>query len=166
MRALVLTVLVLSLSACAGERPLFDFSGSDGPDEFSVTPGKPLELPETLALPQPTPGGANRADVNPEADAIAALGGRPSALSAGGVPASDSGLVNYAGRNGVTSNIRTLLAEEDASLRQTSRRFGLFGAFRGERYFGIYAGQALDAYSELERFRSAGVQTPTAPPQN
>ena len=38
-------------------------SSTNGPDEFSIVPPKPLEMPEDLAaLPEPTPGGENRTD--------------------------------------------------------------------------------------------------------
>ncbi len=165
MRAFVLaSAAVLSLSAC-GNGGLRDLSTvSNGPDEFSVLPSAPLTIPENLSvLPQPTPGGTNPVDANPKAEAIAALGGRPSAASAGGIPSSDAALVSHAGRNGQTGNIRALLATEDASIRRSAGRFG--GLFGGDRYFRAYANQALDAYAAQEQFRQRGVATPSAPPQ-
>lgn len=165
MRAIVLALLALTLTACAGgDRPLHNFDeGNEGPDEFSVTPSLPLELPEELTLPEPTPGGANLTDTNPNAAALAALGGRE--ISAGGVPSADAGLVAFASRNGVAPDIRVTLAAEDQAKRNRAGRFSLNPFRRGDRYFSAYARQALDAYAELERFRSAGVNTPTAPPQ-
>ncbi len=165
MRAIVLAgVAVLCLSACGGGT-LRDLStGSDGPDEFSVLPSAPLTIPENLStLPPPTPGGTNPVDANPKAEAIAALGGNPAAAFAGGVPAADAALVAHAGRKGVTSDIRGLLASEDAAIRASAGRFG--GIFGGDRYFKAYAGQALDAYATQTRFRNLGVATTTAPPQ-
>ncbi len=166
MRAIILISLALSLSACAGQdRPLRNLgSSSDGPDEFSVLPSLPLELPESESLPEPTPGGSNRTDTNPIGQAVAALGGRQT--SAGGVPSADVGLVAFASRNGVTPDIRATVAAEDEALRTRGRRFGLNILRRsGDRYFDIYARQALDAYVELERFRASGVATPSAPPK-
>ncbi len=70
MRALSFAVLTIVLvSAC---------SGNDGPvlglrevsvdtNAFQVVPVAPLEIPPTRALPTPTPGGANRTDVAPNA---------------------------------------------------------------------------------------------------
>jgi len=59
--------------------------------------------------------------------------------------------------------IRQTLATEDAAFRNRQTRFGWF---RGRnRYFAAYSRQALDAYSELQRFRNAGIATPSAPPQ-
>ena len=79
----------------------------NGPDEFSIIPGKPLQAPEDLsALPVPTPGGSNRTDQNPLADGIAALGGNPAAVNAQAPAASNGALVNHANRYGGTPDIR------------------------------------------------------------
>lgn len=165
MRGFIL-IAVLGLTACGSQGGLRDMRNpSGGPDEFSVVPGAPLELPETLSLPVPTPGGQNRTDATPNADAIAALGGSPSAAFAGGIPAADQGLVSHAGRNGIDADIRSALAAEDAAFRARRTRTGLFSFLGGDRYFRAYARQKLDAYAELDRFRAAGVQTPTAPPR-
>jgi hypothetical protein len=129
-----------------------------GPDEFSVVPTRELELPGTADLPPPTPGGFNRADPTPEADAIAALGGNIDAAPAA------TELVAHAGRFGVSENIRgTLLAEDEEVRRRNDGRI-LERLFRNNVYFDAYSNQALDQYSELERLRRAGVQTPSAPP--
>ena len=159
-------VMVGTLAACAGgDRGLRDLrSNGGGPDEFSVLPVDPLVLPaDTNALPPPTPGGANRADPAPLADAVAVLGGNPNALVPNGIPAGDAALLAAAGRNGVDPAIRQTLAAEDAAFRNRRSRLGIFGG--RDRYFRAYAGQALDAYAELQRFRNVGVATPSAPPQ-
>jgi len=162
VRKILAVVALMSLAACGGQRALHDLrAAGGGPDEFSVQPGAPLEIPENLSvLPVPTPGGSNLADATPNADAIAALGGRASALQAGGgIPASEAALVTQAGRFGVAIGIRAQLAEEDAAFRRRKSR-GWFGG----GYFRAYADTALDAYAELRRFRALGVQVPTAPP--
>ncbi len=140
---------------------------NQGPDEFSILPARPLEMPQNYsALPAPTPGGTNITDPDPKGDAIAALGGRPSAASAGGVPASDSALVAAASRYGVPADIRAVVASEDAALLKRATDGGFFGFITRSSYFKVYAQQALDAFAELLRFRAAGVQTPSAPPAN
>jgi len=168
MRKAILAVLTTAmLAACSsGERSLHDLRKSTGgPDEFSVSPVNQLELPDSFTLPQPTPNGTNLADKNPKAAAIAALGGRASAQVAGGIPRADAALVAHTARNGVDANIRANLAAEDARFRQNRKRFTLLGGiFAKDRYFRAYARQALDAYSELARFRNLGVATPSAPP--
>lgn len=165
-RLILCAAMLLTLAACAGgERGLRDLrSNGGGPDEFSVLPMAPLIMPSDAAnLPSPTPGGGNRADPAPLADAVAVLGGNPNALIPNGIPASDGALIAAAGRNGVDPAIRQTLATEDAAFRNRQSRFGFI---RGrDRYFAAYARQALDAYAELQRFRNAGVATPSAPPQ-
>ncbi|KAA9006038.1 DUF3035 domain-containing protein [Histidinibacterium aquaticum] len=166
MRLTIALIACVALTACAGGRVgLRDLSTNGaGPDEFSVLPRNPLEIPENLnALPPPTPGGSNRADRYPIGEGIAALGGNPAAAFAGGIPAQDQALVSAAARFGVPTDIRATVAEEDAAFRGRRGNFtsGLFG---GDRYFSAYAPQSLDARAELTRFRQAGVRTPSAPP--
>ena len=152
-RAVFAAMLLLGVAAC-------NRGGKVGPDEFSVLPTRPLELPDSLAaLPAPTPGGINLTDPNPTGDAIAALGGVQ--FAAGGIPAGDAALVAQASRNGTDPAIRLTLAQEDARLRGRAQRGE---AQNRARYLRVYAGQALDAYAELLRFRNLGVQVPSAPP--
>lgn len=159
--AIAVTMMAL-LAACSGGRGLRDLGNPQGgPDEFSVQPSRPLELPADMSLlPEPTPGGTNRTDADPKADAISALGGRVSATS--GVPASDAALVGTASRYGVTAEIRDVLASDDERFRKSAGRFSS-GA---DRYFRAYASQALDAYAEFERLRALGARVPSAPPAN
>lgn len=166
----MILVAILALSACS--RPDGDLnlrnlrSIGAGPDEFSVLPGKPLEMPETLAsLPAPTPGGTNITDQNPLADGVAALGGRPGALVPQGAPASDTALVQHAARNGMSSDIRVTLAAEDDAFQRSRSRFTKFRLFRDvDRYNDVYKSEMTDPYAELRRFRRMGVSTPSAPP--
>ena len=65
MRALLFPVLALMLTAACGSggtegKPF----RSVGPEQstFLVTPADPLEMPPSLTLPAPTPGGVNRAE--------------------------------------------------------------------------------------------------------
>ena len=97
----VLALLVATVLAGCGGRDDVTLSRirhtGNGPDEFSIMPGKPLQAPEDYAsLPSPTPGGVNRTDQNPLADGVAALGGNPAALTAGAPSARDGALVNHA----------------------------------------------------------------------
>ena len=83
--AKIALMALIVMAACSRASNSVDKDAiNQGPDEFSVLPARPLEMPESYsALPAPTPGGTNITDPNPGADAIAALGGRPSAASAG-----------------------------------------------------------------------------------
>ena len=168
LRLSVLAALAaLSLSACGSSEPnLMTFANSrEGPDEFLVVPAKPLETPpQAGALPPPAPGGTNRADPTPEADAVAALGGKPQALNQTGYTQSDVTLLAYADRYGVDPAIRTKLAQEDLKIRQQNDGLLMERVFNVNLYYKAYANQSLNQQAELERFRRAGVPTSSAPP--
>lgn len=135
------------------------------PEEFSILPVKPLEIPETLnQLPQPTPGRANRTDPTPNADAVAVLGGNPGALAPAGVPAADGALLSHAGRFGTDPAIRSELAEEDYAFRKRRSLF-TWRLVPEDEYGRAYRRFMLDPYAELERFRRLGIRTPSAPPE-
>ena len=162
-RAIIFPVLALVLlDACGNtDRPLHAFTPSGGgPDEFSVIPKLPLGTPPTNELPLPTPGGSNRTDSNPNADAIAALGGSASAQVAGGIPAGDAALIAQTGRYGVEPGIRAELAAADEAFRNRRSRSNIFNPLGRDRYFPAYARQALNANAELARLQAAGVAVP------
>ena len=82
---MVMVALALAVSACSKRDDIqlrkIKKTGN-GPDEFAILPGKPLQAPENFTtLPTPTPGGTNLTDQNPNADGVAALGGNPAALT-------------------------------------------------------------------------------------
>ena len=152
------------LAGCAREGPpdLVRLR-AEGPDEFAILPGKPLEAPPSLAvLPPPVPGGPSRTDPTPLADATLALGGRPGAAAA--IPARDVGVARYAARGGVAPGVRATLAAEDLSARERRSPRILERVFGVDTYADVYERQSLDQHAELERFRRAGVRTPSAPP--
>ncbi len=156
---------VLALSAC-GERnaepQLMNLRQSgEGPDEFAILPPKPLQMPPSLTeLPEPAPRGTNLTDPTPKEDAIVALGGRPGA-GAGG----DAGLIGHTGRFGRTAGIRETLAAEDLEYRRDNRGRILERLLNVTVYYRAYRPQSLDQQAELERWRAAGVRTPSAPPR-
>lgn len=161
---LLFALLVLQACGAGGDGLRNLDTELTGPDEFSVLPSLPMTIPATLDLPEPTPGGSNRTDRNPAADAVAALGGNPAAARAGGIPARDAALVAHAARAGSDPMIRQTLAREDAAFRARAASGPSFNIFGRDRYFPAYARFALDAYAELARLRAAGVAVPTAPP--
>lgn len=164
-KAVIALAAMLVLSACASGSPrLMNLTSGEGPDEFGIVPPKPLALPENLsALPQPTPGGANLADPNPEADAILALGGKPS--TSNGIPSGDSALFAHAARYGVDQGIRTTLAAEDLEWRRDNNGRVLERWFNVNVYYKAYRDQRLDQQAELLRWRALGVRTSSAPPR-
>jgi hypothetical protein len=168
-RLLIMICLLLGLAACGnrdGDITLTKIKHTgNGPDEFSILPSKPLEPPEDMnVLPTPTPGGSNRTDQNPRADGIAALGGNPGALVAGGISAADGALINHASRYGTNPGIRQTLRVEDEEIRRSHGRVNILNIGPNDDYTNAYRRQWLDAQAEFRRLRSAGVTTPSAPP--
>ena len=165
----VAAVAALALSACGGStkipKLMHIHSQSRSPDEFTVLPTKPLTMPDDLKiLPEPTPGGTNITDPTPEADAVAALGGNPDALTVGKISGANAGLVHYASRFGSAADIRQTLAAEDLAFRRKHDGRLLERIFNINVYFKAYAGMSLDQYLELERWRAVGLRTVGAPP--
>ena len=165
VRALLAFVLLLALGAC-GAAPLKRVGTPGlGPDEYLITPGRPLQAPaDASALPPPAGGTVNAATRNPIADAIVALGGNPNARPARAQPA-EAGLAAHLRRFGVDPRIRARIAAEDADLRGgfNSARVVKFGGIDAYAY--AYRGQWLDSRTEADRLRRAGVSVPSPPPQ-
>jgi hypothetical protein len=163
---LVLCVLVAGCGYRDRDPKLLQLkSSTQGPDEFSILPTKPLEAPKSFAaLPAPTPGGRNLADPTPDEDTVAALGGNPSVLGRQGIPAADGALIAHTTRNGVQSGIREQLAAEDLQYRRDNDGRLLERLFKVNVYFKAYRQQELDQHRELARLRRAGIKTPSAPP--
>lgn len=156
-------IAAAGLSACTkkGLRELD--ARRNSPDEFLVLPSKPLEAPANYsALPEPTPGAANLTDRDPQAEAVAALGGR--LQRGGGVPASDAALLAAASRHGVDADVRSDLAEADAKLRKRNAFIARFRLFRVDRYSEVYERDTLKPGSVATQYRRAGVPVPSAPP--
>ena len=164
--AVIAVAATVTLAACGGKGApqLMNLRSGQGPDEFAIVPPKALEMPQSLSdLPEPTPGGYNRTDQNPEADAAVALGGKPTA--AGGIPAGDSALYAHAARFGVDGGIRATLASEDLKWRRDNDGRPLERLFNVNVYYKAYSKQRLDQQAELARWRALGVRTPSAPPR-
>lgn len=164
----IVVIALLTLSACSkGDAPSLMNLRSDGagPDEFLILPTKPLEAPEDFtALPQPTPGGANRTDATPIADAVNALGGDGARAESSGLRSTEQAIVSAASRYGVMANIRAVLASDDLEWRRANNSRLLERMFNVSTYFRAYEAMSLDQYLELARLRGLGVWTPAAPP--
>lgn len=167
-KAWAILALAVTLAGCSSSKTpeLMNLrSSTPGPDEFGILPPKPLEMPQDIAaLPEPTPGGTNLTDQNPRADAILALGGTPRALN-GAVPAADAALISHVARYRVLADIRAILATEDLEWRKRNKGRPLEQLFNVNVYFDAYEVMTLDQQLELEKWRQAGVRTPSAPPR-
>lgn len=169
-RLMILCCLILGVAACGNRGEDFALTRikntGEGPDEFSIVPNLPLQSPEEIStLPPPTPGSANRADKNPHADGIAALGGNPGALVATGISSADSALVSHAGRYGITPGIRQTLRVEDEQIRRRHGRVNILNIGPNDDYENAYRREWLDSHWEFQRLRRAGVRLPAAPPE-
>lgn len=159
---------VLALAACAGNKTphLMNLHSGSTPDEFAILPNKPLQMPKDMsALPPPTPGGKNLADPTPIADAVAVLGGKPSAMHSQTIPAADRALVAAATRFGVAPDIRQVLAAADLKFRRNHNGRLLDRLFGHTVYFQAYRPMELDQYKALAYWRARGLATPSAPPE-
>ena len=155
----LVSILAFGLAACESKAP-------QGPDEFGVLPTKPLVMPDDLSvLPEPNPEGRNLADQRPLVDGVVALGGRAERLDATGINQGEAALISAASRNGVTANIRTITATEDADFRKRNKGKVLERWVGSDIYATRYRAQRLDEYAELLRLQKLGVKTPTAHPK-
>jgi hypothetical protein len=168
---LILSVSLVVVVAGCEKNPVFGKNGNfrlkdAGPDEFSILPTKELELPEDFeTLPEPTLGSRNRVDLTPERDAVAALGGNPEQLDSTLIGSGEQPLVTAASRFGVSADIRETLANEDAEYsKKIKPRFFERWVYSDNAYLKRRKNDSLNAYEELERLRSIGVRTPSAPP--
>ncbi len=163
---IALTILTLAIAGCGQGGKLSRIKNtSNGPDEFTVLPTKPLQTPQSYrVLPAPTPGAANLVDTNPRAEGIAALGGNPAATIPSGISSANAGLVNHAQRHGASPAIRQQLAAEDADTRRRHGRVNIFNLGPNDDYTDAYQKQWLDAQAEKQRMQRSGVVTPSAPP--
>lgn len=162
-------VLVTALAGCArGDKDVTlkkIRNTGEGPDEFSIVPGQPLQAPDDFSsLPPPTPGAPNLTDPDPRAQSIAALGGNPDAVARGTVPAGGSALLDHTRRFGVDPAVRERLAREDREVRRKYGRVNIIRIGPNDNYTQAYEKQWLDAARETERLRRRGVLTPAAPP--
>lgn len=162
----MIALAAVGLGGCADKGLRSLTNPHNGPDEFLVTPGKPLETPEDLAfLPPPTPGAKNRTDQRPRQDAVASVGGDTKRLDPNApIPGSDAALVTAASRNGVEPGVRQTLATEDAKFRKRQSRLSSFRLFRVDRYEQAYRRETLNPFEAAVPYRRAGLPTPSAPP--
>lgn len=164
VQAALIVIAVSLLAACENKGLRALVKPGEGPDEFRITPGKPLEEPQSYsALPPPTPQGSNRTDQLPLQDSAAALGGRLPAQG-GAIPAADGAVVNYASRFGRDPAVRAELAAVDEDFRRRRGRLTQIRIVPVDRYNQVYRREALDPQREQARWRQAGARTPSAPP--
>ena len=172
LKLIISLSIVVALSAC-NSNPVYGKNGNfrlkdAGPDEFAVLPSKELVYPEDYAtLPEPVLGAANRADVNPQSDAVVALGGKSDQLDSKQINRNEQQLVASASRHGVSPDIRATLAAEDKEFSKKNRaRFFEKWFVNDGAYLKKRKKMSLEPYDELARLRAMGVRTPSVPSEN
>lgn len=151
----------LVLGACSKNTSDGELRSAGSPDEFSVLPTKPLEMPtDFAALPPPTPGRPNRVDYSPRQEAVASLTGRETPVAG---TASAASVIARSGP--VDPSIRARLAQEDMIWRETHTGKLLPRLFARDENEVIYGEVTLDPAAELARLRAQGVGVPPASPQ-
>ncbi|MDV7141220.1 DUF3035 domain-containing protein [Tropicimonas sp. TH_r6] len=166
-RAGVLLALCVTVAGCERREPglMQPQRGQNTPDEFAILPTKPIEIPKDLnALPAPTTGVANRTDVNPQAEAVAALGGNPARIQTDGKLGPDGALIRQTTRYGVDPQIRTDLAVADLEFRKRNRGRLMERLFGLTTYYDAYEREELNQHSTTWLYRSKGRATSAAPP--
>jgi len=143
-RTIGFSAVALSLAAC-GDRALSEVDSSEAaginlarivgitknaPDEFAVTTSEPLQLPKDFAaLPAPTPGVRSALTPNPVEKARSLLLGEVSPQPASArVSVSESALLSATG-TAPASNIREVLAAEQAEIDENKEVYLLQRAF-------------------------------------
>ncbi|MDE0306199.1 MAG: DUF3035 domain-containing protein [Albidovulum sp.] len=161
---------IIFAAGCSGsddEPQLLNFKQSGSPDELSVMPANPLQVPASMErLPAPRSGGVNLAYPKPGLEAIGSLGGNPSlAVRDNAIPESDFALVRHAVRNGTIKGVRSVLAREDLEFRKSNDGRFFERLMNTNVYFTAYAPYSLDQVAEYERARLLGINVPAASAQ-
>ena len=113
MRAMLLVAPVLALTACGSNNPFKAITERPpAPDEFSVLARKPLQMPNSIALPEPRLGEQSALEPNPNRDAIVALLGTSAANRTQAASAGEQSLLNAANAAAEQTQIRQILEEE------------------------------------------------------
>jgi Protein of unknown function (DUF3035) len=102
-KVLVLGVVVLALSGCAGNKGVF---GRGGPNEFAVSRSAPLVVPPDFALSPPKPGAPRPQEADSSTQALEAMFGGPAARSA-----AEAAAVKQAGSARAEPGIRSNVAD-------------------------------------------------------
>jgi hypothetical protein len=132
------------------------------PDEFIVLPRKPLTMPQTIALAEPSPGAPSRVEPTPLADARAALG-RQSPQD-GGPSAAEQALIAAVGADAADPAVREALTTDGARDLSDSP-YGLEADF-GVELTSITRGEPLtreEQEAEAARLRAQGLTVPNTP---
>ena len=139
----------LSLSSCSSVRDAVGID-KESPDEFAVMTRAPLEMPTDVALPPPSPGMARPQEEATIKQAQQAVLGKEMIQSSAAASSSEDALLQAAGANDVSPNIRTTVNQETSKLNEKRKPLGekIFALTRGEDQA---SATIVDAKKERER---------------
>jgi len=137
------------------------------PDEFQVMPRKPLEMPATAQLPEPSLGAPSPLEPNPRAEAMAALFGPAAAAGAGTAApsASERALLSSANAAAGSGDVRVQL-DKDKSRQAVNTPYvppTLGELITGNAARKVDESELLDPEAEALRLQQQGIATPANP---
>ncbi len=142
----LLTLSVLSLSACSGAKETLGLSKSS-PDEFKVVKHAPLEMPSSYNLPEPRPGAPRPQEKEVTQQVKKALIGQSQTASQSQAEAL---LLQQAGTSAAPQNIRETIDREaghtDSSTQAVAKRLLGIGGDAEDK-------QVLNAEEEAKRLK-------------
>jgi len=164
-----MTAMLLALQACGTIGNPLEAIGAKipPPDEFQVIARKPLMMPASAALPEPTPGAPSPLDPDPHRDALQALlGTRGSPVVNTIAPsAGEQVLLTSANAAAASSDVRVQLeaekiAEAENKPYEAPSLGVLLGGKPGEK---LDETTLLDPVAESQRLQREGYVTPADP---
>ena len=139
------------------------------PDEFQVIASKPLQMPASAALPEPTPGVKSPLAPDPNRDARVALLGTDGTIagtSSGTTPsAGEQVLLSSANAAAASQDIRVQL-EDDKRREKAGEKYeppSLIELLSSKKTAKVDDKDALDPQVEAERLQRDGMSTPVDP---
>jgi hypothetical protein len=139
------------LSACSKTKEQFDFS-KKAPDEFAVVKRAPLEMPTSIKLPPPRPGAPRPQEAASTDQAKQILFGRTENTATQPSTSSESILLQRAGANNVSADIRDVVDAETLESREDS--ISTFDKIIGRNSSGSSSTNVIDPKEELKRLEA------------
>lgn len=160
IRALFLGAVAMGIAGCESIGNPLEAIGVDrsSPDEFAVLARKPLQMPASLALPEPRLGEVSKLEPDPNSDAIVALLGQRAPVDTARVSAGETALLSAANASQEQREIRSILAseaerEDDSGAYEPPTLLELFSSDPS----GVSADELIDAATEARRLQTQGV---------
>lgn len=159
-RALAVTTALASVSACSAiGNPIDALTAKPPvPDEFSVLARKPLQMPSSVALPEPRLGERSALEPDPSTDAIVALLGQSAVSRVQTASAGEGALLSAANAAAEQTEIRRILEAETRAAKEDKpyEAPSLFDLFSDDGET-LKSEELINPASEARRLQSEGV---------